>query len=312
MALLKPTTCSAPAKVILFGEHAVVYGQPAIAVPVTALRAQAVVSTAPRFQIDALDTGQILTEDDIRKAVDDALSRMAQLILEHFHAQLPSVQITLSSHIPPASGLGSGAAVTAALGRAMAAALGHQIDNDTLNAMVFEVERIFHGTPSGIDNTVIVYEQPIFFVRGAPIERLSIGQTFHLLIGDTGHKGLTRVAVADVRALYEAHPEEITPIFSQIGNICIDARHNMENLNITAMGALMNENHALLQRLTVSSSELDRLVIAARDAGALGAKMSGGGRGGNMIALVEQGTASAVRDALLAAGAVRVIETIVS
>lgn len=318
MALQKPTSFSAPAKVILFGEHAVVYGQPAIAVPVGAVRAQATISPASRFQIDALDTGQILTEDDIKQAVDDALSRMAQLILAHFQgritATLPSARITLSSQIPPASGLGSGAAVATALGRAMAAAMGQPIDNEMLNRMVFEVERIFHGTPSGIDNTVIVYEQPIYFVRETPIERLSIGQPFHLLIGDTGHKGLTRIAVGDVRALYEAHPKEISPILDQIGHICRQARSHLENTiaAVSTLGALMNENHALLQQLTVSSPELDRLVVAARDAGALGAKMSGGGRGGNMIALVDIETASAVHDALIAAGAVRVIRTEVS
>lgn len=316
MALQKPTVFSAPAKVILFGEHAVVYGQPAIAVPVSSLRAHAEISTAALFQIDALDTGQILTEKDIQQAVDDALARMAHLILEHYHQIAPApplVRIALSSQIPPASGLGSGAAVAAALGRAMAAALGHSIDNDVLNTIVYEVERIFHGTPSGIDNTVIVYEQPIYFVRGAPIERLKIAQPFHLLIGDTGQKGLTRVAVGDVRALYEADREEITPILEQIGQIATQARSNLEDGDIshpyTDLGVLMNKNHALLQRLTVSSPELDRLVSAARDAGAYGAKLSGGGRGGNMIALVDAAMAQSVRDALLKAGAVRVTQT---
>ncbi len=131
------------------------------------------------------------------------------------------------------------------------------------------------------------------------------------LVADTGKRALTKTAVGDVRKLYEAHPQQITTTLENIGNIATQARHAIEQGEIQSIGQLMNENHRLLQALTVSSPELDALVKAARDTGAAGAKLSGGGRGGNMIALIYSETEAAVRQALLKAGAASVITTIV-
>ncbi|RMG89418.1 MAG: mevalonate kinase, partial [Chloroflexi bacterium] len=169
-----------------------------------------------------------------------------------------------------------------------------------------------HGTPSGVDNTVIVYEQPVYFVKGQPIERLVFSEEYRLLIADTGKAALTRIAVGDVRKLYEREPERIQPVLDEIGEVVVQARLALEAGDSLTVGKLMWRNHELLDQLTVSSAELDALVAAARNAGALGAKLSGGGRGGNMIALVTEETRSEVREALIAAGAVRVFETVVA
>ncbi|MBZ0277676.1 MAG: mevalonate kinase, partial [Anaerolineae bacterium] len=193
--------------------------------------------------------------------------------------------------------------------RALSVALNCALDAAVLNDLVYEVEKLHHGTPSGIDNTVIVYEQPVYFVRGLPIERLSIGAPLHLLIADTGQSALTRVAVGDVRALYESNTVRIQTIVDAIGELVKHARRAIEKGDLMSLGALMNENHIYLQQLTVSSTELDKLVFAAQDAGAIGAKLSGGGRGGNMIALVTPETIETVQAALLTAGAVRVFAT---
>ncbi|MBZ0297524.1 MAG: mevalonate kinase [Anaerolineae bacterium] len=303
---------SAPAKVILFGEHAVVYGQPAIAVPVSSLRATAVIEPNPEgFCVELADTGQRLTAVAIEEALEDSLITIIRLTSQVLETPLPHVTITIRSTIPMASGLGSGAAVSATLVRAMAEASGKSISLPTLNDIVFEVEKLYHGTPSGIDNTVIVYEQPVYFVRNQTLERLQIKRPFHLLIGDTGKVALTRHSVGDVRALYEKDPARITPILDAIGAIAQHARKTIEQGHSTKLGPLMDENHHHLQQLTVSSPELDMLVAAARNAGALGAKLSGGGRGGNMIALVDPDTIEKVRNALRQAGAVRVFETTV-
>lgn len=311
MSSTAPLKATSPAKVILFGEHAVVYGQPALAVPVASLRATALIEPSEQFRILAVDTGRSVSLDALAEMVDDALWRMAKLTLDFFHAEPPKVTITLTSQIPPASGLGSGAAVSAALGRAVALAVGKTISQDELNPLVYEVERIYHGTPSGIDNTVIVYEQPVFFMREHPIERLSIKAPFGLIIADTGKASLTKVAVGDVRTLYDADRVRIQPLLERIGQVSRAARTALESGEIETLGRLMNENHELLQQLTVSSPELDALVSAARDADALGAKLSGGGRGGNMIALVDETTRQAVQDALIKAGAARVLFTLV-
>jgi mevalonate kinase len=308
------TVYSAPAKIILFGEHAVVYGQPAIAIPVPALRAYAEVKPAPAGQglrIHALDTDQDVSVSLLAQ-VDDALTHMAQLVLKHFNMSPPDITIELRSRIPIASGLGSGAAVSAALARALAGAGGQALATDTLNDLVYELEKRHHGTPSGIDNTVIVYEQPVYFVRNQPIERLDVAGVWHFVIGDTGQASLTKAAVAAVRALYDQDQPHIQPVLDKIGEVTSEARRALQTGDAASVGRLMAENHSLLQQLNVSSEQLDRLVAAAGDAGALGAKMSGGGRGGNMIALVSSRTRTRVAEALRAAGAVHVYETVLS
>lgn len=303
---------SAPAKIILFGEHAVVYGQPALAVPVPALTAQAeIVRGGSGLRIIAQDTGQTLPVNVDQAHVDNALTLMAALTLKHLQRPAPDAAITVHSTIPLASGLGSGAAVSAALGRAIALALDTPLSDADLNMLVYEVERMHHGTPSGIDNTVIVYEKPVFFMRGQPLEMLTIKTPFHILIGDTGKKGLTRESVGDVRKHYEQDPAGVGTQFETIGEIAWAARHALESGQIDSLGELMNRNHQLLRDLTVSSPELEALCDAARQAGASGAKLSGGGRGGNMIALINPAQEAAVTQALYAAGAVRVVSTLI-
>lgn len=299
---------SAPAKAILLGEHAVVYGYPAIAVPVSGLRAYAKVQlnhSGLRIASGDLDIPVNVDTED----VDHALALTARLVLKALKAAPPQATITIRSDIPIASGLGSGAAVSTALARALCAAVGQTLDDETLNGIIYEVEKIHHGTPSGIDNTVIVYERPVYFQRGQPIEMLTIGQPLTLLIGDTGKSASTKEAVAGVRALYERDSAGIQPVLDEIGNMVQKARIAIERGDLNTVSALMTRNHALLGRLTVSSPELDMLVNAANAAGALGAKLSGGGRGGNMIALVTATTRETVETALRVAGAVRVYTT---
>lgn len=299
---------SACAKAILVGEHAVVYGQPAIAVPISDLRAFA--AAEPN------DTGLCIASADLEipvdidaETVDNALALTARLVLRAVVAAPPSVKIQIRSEIPIASGLGSGAAVSTALARALLGVTERSLDDAALNALIYEVEKIHHGTPSGIDNTVIVYERPVYFVREQPIERLNIGQPMTLLVGDTGKSASTRAAVGGVRELYERDPAATQPLLHEIGAIVRGARVALEQGDAPALGELMTRNHALLQRLTVASPELDALVTAAAESGALGAKLSGGGRGGNMIALVTPETIAQVTSALRDAGAVQVFAT---
>lgn len=306
-----PVIVSAPAKVILFGEHAVVYGQPALAVPVSSIRVMVSVTPAAVPTFAAAEWTRDFPSDIHADQLTDPVLRMARLAASHLGIAVPLARYEIASQIPVASGLGSGAAVSAAVGRAIAAAAGTTIPDDDLNALVYEIERIHHGTPSGIDNTVIVYEKPVYFVRDKLIELFSVGAPLHLLIADTGRSALTKESVGDVRKLVDAQPTFALPRIERIGEIVNAARDAISAGDFAKLGPLMAENHSLLRELTVSSSELDRLVEAALTAGAVGAKLSGGGRGGNMIALVTPETEAAVREALIAAGAVRVIATTV-
>jgi mevalonate kinase len=301
---------SAPGKVILFGEHAVVYGKPAIALPVTEVKALVTAEPAPP------GSGVTFVAHDLDKRFpmstapqNDPLATAARLALDHLSASEPDVTLSIKSTIPIASGLGSGTAVSTALARALASFLGQPLETAQVSALVYEVEKIHHGTPSGVDNTVVAYQQPVYFARHQPIERLRVHTPFILLIGDTGIRSSTKKAGAYVRREWKRDSARYDALFDQIGDIVDEARRAIESGDINALGPLMDHNHELLIELGVSSPELDDLVEAARFAGAMGAKLSGAGRGGNMIALVEDDVAGKVAETLKETGAKRVIST---
>jgi len=300
---------TAPGKAILFGEHAVVYGRPALAVPVTQVQATATLAPGSNgFWIDAPDLGrryQLDTSDP-----GDPLAAAVALVAERAGGQpLPPAVLRVTSTIPIASGLGSGAAVATAVVRVLDAWLHLGLEPADISALVFETEKLLHGTPSGIDNTVIAFGQPVHFIKGHPPEPIHPARPFQLLIGDTGRPSPTKVTVGDVRAAFERDPERLSRLFDEIGAIAAGARREIESGQPEALGPLMTQNHALLRELGVSSVELDALVDRACAAGAGGAKLSGGGRGGNMLALVDDDSMGPVKGALLAAGALRVIAT---
>lgn len=235
----------------------------------------------------------------------------ARLTLARLRAPEPDAECLVQSSIPIAGGLGSGAAVATALARALALCVGRALTPSEVSEIVFEVERIHHGTPSGIDNTVVAYEQPVLFARGLPIVRLRVGAPLSLLIGDTGIRSSTKEAVNQVRHRWEHHPARFEALFDGIAAIVEGARRAIEAGDEAALGALMDQNHDLLVEIGVSSPELEELVGAARVAGALGAKLAGAGCGGNMVALAAADRATQVGEALLAAGAAGIIRTTV-
>jgi len=229
--------------------------------------------------------------------------------------------------------LGSGAAVTVALTRALSSYLDHPMTDQQVNAFTYEIEKFHHGTPSGIDNTVVTYARPVYFIKrppspnhversasedkagrgaGGEVEIFKVGHPFTIVIGDTGISAPTKESVGDVRKLWEADKVRWESAFDKTAELSLTARRAIETGKWEALGELMNQNHALLQEMTVSSPELDQLVSAARTAGAMGAKLSGGGRGGNMIALVKPERAEEVASALISAGAKRTLITIVT
>jgi len=306
----------APGKVILFGEHAVVYGRPAIAVPVTQVGARVTVErdVDGGILIQAKDLG--LSHTMGQAPVDEALEPVVSLVestMEYLGVRRPPpLVITITSTIPIARGLGSGAAVSTALVRGLSEHFGRELGPEEVSALVYEAEKFHHGTPSGIDNTVISYGRPIYFVRGEAPQIFKMGKPFLLAIGDSGVKSPTKVVVGEVRRRWEKEPSRYETLFDQIGRVVERAKEEMEGGNLKDLGRLMDENQALLRDLGVSSPQLDGLVKVAREAGALGAKLSGAGRGGSVIALIEERTRGAVMTALKRGGAQRVITTEVS
>ncbi len=305
------TLAYAPGKVILFGEHAVVYGRPAIAVPVTEVRAQAQVeqgSTGQGTVVVAPDVGWRLVLHETPD--DEPLARIVRLALDAIKVDRdPDLTVTVTSTVPIARGMGSGAAVSTALVRALAQYFRRWLSSRTISELVYQAEILYHGTPSGIDNTVVAFEKPIYFVKGQGWEVFWAGKPFLLAIADTGVESSTREVVGDLRRRYDAEPPLYSPLFDRAGEITVAARAAIEQGQTETLGQLMNENHTVLQALGVSCPELDCLVTAAREGGALGAKLSGAGRGGNMIALVTEEVRGRVGMMLRLAGATSVLFT---
>jgi mevalonate kinase len=307
---------SACGKIILFGEHAVVYGQPAIAVPITSLRAWATVSSNHEhsLRIIAEDTHETIEVHSMGHLadLDHPLAKATSLYLDTLKVPLPHLIVHLRSDIPIASGLGSGAAITTAYLRSLATGTNSTLELPVLNQLVYEIDKLHHATPSGVDNTVIVFEHSLLFRRGSGFEPISVKEPLHFIVADTGIASSTHVVVNDVRNLFNASRDKVSMIFEAMGEITAAANQAIKNGDVEIVGRLMVDNHLLLQKLHVSSPNLDTLVEIAMKNGAYGAKLSGAGRGGNMIALVSPAASLAVQNALIAAGAKTAFATTLS
>jgi mevalonate kinase len=303
-------TASVPGKIILFGEHAVVYGEPALAFPIFSLQSRTVVNPAlqsPSGEIN-LDAPDIDLSNKVENLDDSHPLKAA--ILEVLEGRdllsSPACNIIVNSTIPTGSGLGSGAAVSCSLIRAYSAFLGKRLSDEQVSRKAFEIEKIHHGTPSGIDNTVIAHQKAVYYQKGDPFTFLEIKQPFNILIADSGKPGDTLKAIQAVRQGWEEQPEHFNNIFDEIGLISQNARKVLETGYFQDLGALMNQNHKLLIELGISTPELDLMVETAQKSGALGAKLSGGGLGGHIVVLVDQ-EVELISQQLIQAGAKSVI-----
>ena len=305
------SSCStAAAKLILFGEHAVVYGQPAIAIPLPNVRASAVVSidisaTSPVIEAKDLNITTSLNKKDkhtstlhIFKAID---------LFEKKIKTLPSSGwcLTVWSKIPFSRGLGSSAAISIAILRALAASQKIQFSANELIDLSYELEKFHHRTPSGIDNTVVALESPIIFQKDQNPENI-IPKKFFFIVGDTGIGKKTSDVVNFVASNYKKRSSQYDGIFQEIGLISTKGKGILVNGSAKKLGELMNENQLLLNKLGVSSAELDNLIKTAKNAGALGAKLCGAGKGGCMVALAKNAdSAEVIANDLRKAGAVK-------
>lgn len=307
------TQASAPGKVILFGEHAVVYGQPALAIPLSDVRTTVTIETSHAadphsIHIIAKDIGRSywLHESEDR----DPLAFAIRLTLEAIGLEVEApLELVIESDIPIASGLGSGAAASIAIIRSLAQHFKAPLEDRMVSELAYQVEQIHHGTPSGIDNNVIAFETPLYYVREQAPQPFSLGQSLDLVLGHSGMTSHTGEVVGALRTRLQAEPDTYNAIFEQIGSLVAQAYQALQVGELGHIGRLMNQNHALLQALGVSIEALDRLVDSARSAGALGAKLSGAGAGGFMVAVVTPNTQGEVAEALRHAGAVHVIST---
>jgi len=257
---------SAPGKLILLGEHAVVYGHPAVA---AAVDLRSTVTLTPAVGATRIRRSSF-QDQRLQRAVARALPP-------------EGLAVDISSELPPGRGMGSSASIAVAMVRAAASLRGERPDRATLFERSLELERIFHGEPSGVDNAVALRGGLLRFRRGPPLEleALEPGRPLHLVILDSGSAGSTAAMVASVRAAMPG----VEPSLAAIGALVERSCGLLDQPR--ALGEAFNENQALLRQLGVSTPALDELCELARRHGALGAKLSGAGGGGVVIALVE-------------------------
>ena len=273
----------AAGKVILLGEHAVVYGKHAVALPIP----DAVGARVKRDQ--AVETSDL----------DAAIA----LIARELDVDTAGVNVQVRSRIPRAMGLGSSAAIAVAITRGFAAAFNLDIDDERVNAIAFECEKLAHGTPSGVDNTIATYARPMLFRRAKTLEisPIELRETIPIVIACSHSAGLTVEQVAGVRTRHDKNSQGYDAIFSEIDDISLAGAKALAAANYDQLGSLMNICHGLLNAIEVSTAELENMVSIARAAGAVGAKLTGAGGGGSIIALCP-GTHDAVAAALASAG----------
>jgi hydroxymethylglutaryl-CoA reductase len=277
-------------KAILFGEHAVVYGRHAIAAPIP-LAIEASVEDAedgvsliiPRWGVE-----QRLQIDAEQR---EAFHQPSAVILERLGLMGRPMRIEVFPNVPRAMGLGGSAAVAVAIIRALNAHFNLRLSDAEVNALAFESEKMAHGTPSGIDNTVATYGQFVLFRSGDPptMRAISVARPIPLVIGMTGVESLTAKMVARVRKAWERNPQRYERIFDDIDSLTLQGLKAIECYDLEQLGELMNICQGLLNALQVSCWEVEELIQIAREHGALGAKLTGGGGGGSIIAVCPEG-----------------------
>jgi mevalonate kinase len=271
-------------KVILFNEHFVVHDVPSIVSAVD----RATTATVEPFK------GKGWFLDDRREATlnykEDKLEQQKESIERILKAARVDstknpIKITLGGDLVAASGIGASAASCVAIARALSEEFNLRFSDERINGIAYEGERAYHGAPSGVDNTAATYGGLIWFVKGRPIELIKIKKPVEIVMGNTGVVTDTKAAVAGVRERKEKYPKKYAKIFKEAEDLAYKARKALESHDLKAVGKYMNENHKQLQEIELSCKELDFLVGIARKHGALGAKLTGGGLGGNMVAL---------------------------
>ena len=278
-------------KTILFGEHFVVYGLPAIA---------SALGTFTTAEVKVVE-GKGWTVNDQRPATpgykkkkyNEAMQAITNVI-NHLNIGIKKqkIEISFAGDLIAASGVGASAAQCTSLARALSESFNLNLDDEKINKAAYEGEKAYHGTPSGIDNTASTYGGLIWFIKNLSggkntMDLLQSPKKMLLVIANSGITASTTELVADVRSLKEENPEKFEKICTEYKKIAEEAKKALLKGDIATIGNLMNQNHKKLQQITVSGKINDELVGIALENGAIGSKLTGTGRGGLVISLAE-------------------------
>ncbi|MEA1945369.1 MAG: mevalonate kinase [Euryarchaeota archaeon] len=283
------STCSAPGKIYLFGEHAVVYGKRAIASAIN-LR-----TTVTVVESDQTTIASPLGTTCIDYVVHPYISRCIESLI------VPAVSIKIDSEIPVGSGLGSSAAAVIATLGALNAEFDLGMDSTALAEVGHRIERDVQGAASPTDTAVSTMGGTVAITPGVSSSRLRLIEC-GIVIGDTEEFSSTKELVENVRILHERYPAVMDSIFGTINHLSEIGVNMIERRDYQSVGELMNIDHGLLDAIGVGSAKLSALVYTARDAGAYGAKITGAGGGGCIVALASDADAGAVASAINDAG----------
>ncbi|SHF73287.1 mevalonate kinase [Ornithinibacillus halophilus] len=275
----------AHSKLILIGEHAVVHGQPAIAIPFPLVGVESTIEEIKgpimfdsTFYQGPMNSAPITLEGIINSI---------EATIEHLQLPKNNLLIRVTSSIPPGKGLGSSASVAIAVIRSLFAYANVSYTEEELLHFANIAETFAHGQPSGIDTLTITSESPVWFEKDQSIQYIKPGSDFHFIVADSGRIGDTRSAVESVAHLLRKAPEKIQRKINRIGDLTHHAKHALEKAGKNFLGQILNEAQKELEALGVSDAGLNKLIDLAREEGALGAKLTGGGNGGCIIALAE-------------------------
>ncbi|KRL62105.1 mevalonate kinase [Latilactobacillus fuchuensis] len=294
------------AKIILIGEHAVVYGQPAIALPIFAVQAKVTVTVdehlaEPQIQ-SAYYTGPLSQAFGQMKGIQYLIEQLWQ----RFNDRQVPFQLTIDSQLPPERGMGSSAATAIAIIRGLADCFNQPIDHQQLLKFATLSENMIHGNPSGIDAATTGATTPLWYVKGQQPQPLPINLNGYLVIADSGQKGQTGTAVQSVQNRLLGNPAQTQPVIDHLGQLTTAVAANIAHNQLSELGQNLTAAQTDLQALGVSNQRLDRLITIANQAGSLGTKLTGGGRGGCIIALADtQSAANYLAQTLTNAGAIQ-------
>ena len=275
-------------KVILFGEHFVVHGVPGIVSAIDSTADAEVKKTTKGIKIKDERKGSKGYAEDKKAQQLESIDRILKAM--DIEPKTVAFDIWLGGNLPGFSGLGASAASSVAIVRAIAEEYNKKLSDKRINEIAYEAEKAYAGTPSGIDNTAATFGGLLWFKKNMKggantIEKLCLREPVNIVIGSTGIVANTKAMVEGVAERRQKHPEKYDSLFEQAEAIALIGRKALQEHNLKKIGALMNDNHKLLQEIEVSHEKLDYLVDVARRQGAYGAKLTGGGGGGCMVAL---------------------------
>lgn len=293
---------TASGKVILLGEHAAVYDRHVLALPLESAVTAAIVETQAGINLSVPDWN-LKQSFTLKNPATGGASALLVLIMRQLGVADRGFDIHVRSRIPAAMGLGSSAALAVAIIRAFVKLRGLIMDNGAIDKLAYECEKLAHGTPSGIDNNIATYGEPVLYSKSdaTRTKPISLAEPPPIVIASSGIQSVTKEQVAGVRLRFEKNETLYTTIFDEINEISIAGAAALRKCNYDTLGFLMNVCHGFLNALQVSTPELEKMIEIARSSGAIGAKLTGAGGGGSIVALCPDRESEVAR-ALHAAG----------